>query len=73
MRDAARLPNSRMEEIWEAMPPYVRQRDRGRSQPSRAGPCHTASSKDAAHDEAYKAGTFDVEALKTNGVKLLLG
>jgi hypothetical protein len=29
--------------------------------------------KDAAHDEAYKAGTLDVEALKTNVMKLLLG
>ena len=29
--------------------------------------------KDAAHEEAYKAGTLDVAALKTNVVKLLLG
>lgn len=28
--------------------------------------------KDAAHDEAYRAGTLDVEALKANVVKLLL-
>ena len=55
------------------MPPYVRQRDKGRANLHEQDLVTQRPQKDAARDEAYKAGTFDVEALKTNGVKLLLG